>query len=290
VIEFDINKLRLSLLLSLSTVRIVARFPNRKPIVGTGFFYLCSTEYGDVECLVTCRHVVADASDASFVFHRWPTGAPNDGEQLPVNLSSLGKAWVPHPNEELDLVAFPMPPLSAILRDIHGVAYKALAFGPGNAPDAEASKSIVAGDEVVMVGYPTGLWDEANGMPIFRRGSLATHLAFDYQKAPAFVVDIQALPGSSGSPIVLFSEEWFDQPGAAMNALPHLKLLGVLGEDHLFRDTGIVTSPTGDPSGLATSMELHAGLGIATKAAELRHFAIPVAEFLRPMLASFKLK
>jgi hypothetical protein len=57
-----------------------------------------------------------------------------------------------------------------------------------------------------MVGYPIGLWDTHNNRPIFRKGITATQPGLPYNGKKEFLVDIAALPGSSGSPIFLYKE------------------------------------------------------------------------------------
>src|ERR1039457_2341925 len=74
----------------------------------------------------------------------------------------------------------------------------------------------LVGDEIYMIGYPAGLYDERNASPIWRIGIIATSplvgYAFTplYQKAyklPSFIdgflVDAPVYPGSSGSAVVI---------------------------------------------------------------------------------------
>ena len=37
-------------------------------------------------------------------------------------------------------------------------------------------------EELVMVGYPIGLWDKNNNFPIFRKGYTASHPAIDFNE------------------------------------------------------------------------------------------------------------
>lgn len=81
-----------------------------------------------------------------------------------------------------------------------------------------------------MIGYPNGIWDSHNNMPIVRRGITATNVNHNYQGEPIFVIDCACFPGSSGSPIVLYDEGHFssDEKGLSINTGPRLMLLGVL--------------------------------------------------------------
>lgn len=53
-----------------------------------------------------------------------------------------------------------------------------------------------------MVGYPNGLWDKTNNLPIFRKGITATHPKYDYNGREEFLIDAACFPGSSGSPVL----------------------------------------------------------------------------------------
>ena len=57
-----------------------------------------------------------------------------------------------------------------------------------------------------MIGYPNGLWDSYNNMPIIRRGVTATNVKLDYNNKKEFLIDIAAFPGSSGSPVFIYNQ------------------------------------------------------------------------------------
>ena len=64
--------------------------------------------------------------------------------------------------------------------------------------------------EVKFVGYPIGIWDEKNNLPIMRRGMTATDPAIDYNGRGEFLVNAAVYPGSSGSPVYIANEtSWF---------------------------------------------------------------------------------
>jgi len=57
-----------------------------------------------------------------------------------------------------------------------------------------------------MIGYPNGLWDHVNNLPLIRRGITASHPGVDYQiegqNGPGVtVIDMACFPDSSGSPV-----------------------------------------------------------------------------------------
>ena len=59
-------------------------------------------------------------------------------------------------------------------------------------------------EEVLVIGYPNALWDEANNLPLFSKGIASTHPAKDFNGKPEFIIDAAAFPGSSGSPVFCY--------------------------------------------------------------------------------------
>ena len=41
-------------------------------------------------------------------------------------------------------------------------------------------------EEVLVIGYPNALWDEANNLPLFSKGIASTHPAKDFNSKPEF--------------------------------------------------------------------------------------------------------
>jgi hypothetical protein len=72
-------------------------------------------------------------------------------------------------------------------------------------PTAEQLEELDALEEVVFVGYPSGLFDSVNLLPVFRRGVTATPLQIDHNGRPLFLVDASVFPGSSGSPVFIYN-------------------------------------------------------------------------------------
>ena len=59
------------------------------------------------------------------------------------------------------------------------------------------------GDDLLVVGYPDGLYDREHNMPIFRNASLASVYPLQHQKDYYFLIDSLLHDGSSGSPVLL---------------------------------------------------------------------------------------
>lgn len=61
-------------------------------------------------------------------------------------------------------------------------------------------------EDVAMVGYPGGVFDHVNNMPLVRGGKTASIPRLNYQGSPQFVIDCACMPGSSGSPVLLITK------------------------------------------------------------------------------------
>lgn len=78
-----------------------------------------------------------------------------------------------------------------------------------------AEKDIKIGDEILVIGYPSGLKHRTTNFPLVRSGIIATRIGEeleDYKKEEdgtfrkrtfrGFLIDGAVIPGSSGSPVV----------------------------------------------------------------------------------------
>jgi len=82
--------------------------------------------------------------------------------------------------------------------------------------------------QIAMAGYPNGLWDEHNNLPLLRRGVTASHPGVDFDGRPEIAVDIASYPGSSGSPIWFHDRQYF---GSAVRFLGVLYAGPTIDED-----------------------------------------------------------
>ena len=55
--------------------------------------------------------------------------------------------------------------------------------------------------DVIMVGYPSGLFDAYNNAPIIRTGRTATNIQNRFDNSEIFQIDVASVKGSSGSPV-----------------------------------------------------------------------------------------
>ncbi len=95
-------------------------------------------------------------------------------------------------------------------------------------------------DELVMVGYPAGLYNERYNLPIFRKGYIASNPAVDFNIQDIGIVDMPCFPGSSGSPIFTYSNSFHISKNGQLKLFDSYKLLGILFASPLCDGDGII--------------------------------------------------
>ena len=238
---------------------------------GTGFFFGFERGGSQYPLVITNKHVIAKAGSVEFWFHEEGSDSqpiPGPGRRVSTALSQL--PIIPHPDPAVDLVALGI----ALFFDEcpkqqgwkpYGIFVPEVAI-PG---EAELSK-LSSVEEVTMVGYPVGLADQQNNLPIVRRGITATPPTIDYQGKKEFLVDMAVFPGSSGSPVFLFNEGAYAS-GDGLNFGTRFYLLGILHAGHYQLATGeIVATPAPTAVGDVAVISQMVHLGLCIKSMRIR--------------------
>ncbi len=213
-------------------VRIKCYKNNRQENSGTGFFFgFClDAESGrGVPAIVTNKHVIVNSTSGHFDLSvKAKDGTPLLGERIPIILNDFANRWVYHPDPSVDLAAFPVEPVFGAARDMGKEAfYKYLRFEQV-AKEADLKK-LSAVENILMIGYPIGLSDEKNNLPVVRQGITATPPYIDYEGRPEFMIDCSCFPGSSGSPVLLYDGgPWSTEEGEVYLRGEHCMLAGIL--------------------------------------------------------------
>lgn len=249
---------------------------------GTAFFFALRRGAQAATFLVTNRHVVEGATNGTFEVHLAHPSTPKTpaGETAPVILDNFEKRWIPHPSG-VDLCAMPFGPIDADLR-AQGKRPFVVQSENDHVPPEGALERLSAIEEILMVGYPFGLSDSVNNLPLIRRGITATHPAIDHLGRAQGVIDCACFPGSSGSPIWIYDNgPHFGSDGNLVVGLTRTILLGVLwGGPQITREGRIEVRevPTAEPTVLTREHAIH--LGYYIKAKEL----ITLAEYAMKVL------
>jgi len=258
-----------------STVRLKTSYPDGKEGFGTAFFFLYRFQHEnqerDLPLIITNRHVVEGAYKGWFICH---VGKRNDqdtlipsGENFWFDIGNFSNAWFYPSDNEIDLAAMPFQPLINDAEQKNKTLYRVNLDKQIIYSDEELRK-LSAVEDVLMAGYPTGLWDEANNAPIIRRGITASHPSFNYNGKSWGVVDIGCFPGSSGSPILIINEGQFSTKEGDLIVGSRVIFLGVLFGGPIFTQEGeieIAEIPTAQIPISKTNLMIHLGYYIKAK-------------------------
>ena len=270
-----------------STVRIECTGARGEISYGSGYVFLfCEADGGAVPCVVTNKHVVQGAAQATF--HLTLTnedGTPDLGRHEAVVLRDLPLHCIAHPTPAIDLVALPIGSiLSSATKD--GRSYYYLPLRKAAFATRQLLDDLPPMEDIVMIGYPNGLWDELHNLPIIRKGITATHPRLRLNGKPEFLIDAACFPGSSGSPVFLANIGSFVGPDGSLRAGSRISLLGTLYAGPQHTTTGeivIVDVPT-DTKSVAKGL-IPNNLGFVIHASELLVLEEAVREALEPRAA-----
>jgi hypothetical protein len=246
--------------LAYSTVRIEGKLQNRETGTGTGFYYTFDLEGGArLPVIITTKHAIKGAVLGRLRFTTATRdGLPNNGNYFTFSLGKFEQRWIPHPDPDIDLCIMPMAPIEKELEKKRiNIFY--VPFDASSLLQKDTLESLGAIEDIIMVGYPNGIWDKTNNLPIFRKGITATHPKFDYNGKEEFLIDAACFPGSSGSPVLRLNGG--------------LLLLGVLYAGPQYMVNGnieIVNVPTVQKT-MAVS-RIPNNLGVVTKSKKIREF------------------
>ena len=211
-----------------ATVRLQCVLKNGTTSTGTGFFFSFKAAAGPIPVIVTNKHVICDSVTGSFVLTKdGGDGQPLIGSTIVIELPNFENCWLKHPDPRIDLAVFPVTQLLRAAKD-QGKPLFFRSLPETIIPDKKLLESLSGLDNVIMVGYPNGLWDQANNMPLFRRGITATSPRYDFNREPIFVIDCACFPGSSGSPVLIFDQGAYADARGDMFLGGRIILLGIL--------------------------------------------------------------
>lgn len=241
---------------------------------GTGFFFNFTNIRGlaaaaSVPGIVTCRHVVNDKASTILEFATRDEKGQRNNDRYPVNVSTLD--WILHPDASIDLAFLPIVPY------INHYEQNNVKLDCEPIPDfliASEDNLKLYGSitDVTIIGYPKGLVDDVNNLPLVRRGITATSPLVDYQGKPQFVIDAAMFPGSSGSPVYHYGTI-INQSAIVIHQGPSVRLMGVVFAVPNVEEKGrIVPVPIPSDFILESRHQLYMNLGYVVKAAKILDF------------------
>lgn len=273
----------------LSTVRILAGKKGSPPSsVGTGFFY--RADNGNITnsrvVIMTNKHVVEGSDYINFtitssnnLYEMGKGGQPANRNDLTHhvdiirNISPEIDNYFPHPSDEIDLCAIDIS--SIFMSRLQNSSKVRAHLIDSNDLMTEDEEVTVAHVEQIMVcGYPTGLWDSTNNMPISRVGHTATNMLTDFNGKREFLVDMPIFGGSSGSPVFRYEVPMYKTSASNLSLGGRIKLAGIIWgtlNKTQYGEIKIFEVPTGEKPMAAYQTNL--SLGIAHPASTIKELA-----------------
>ena len=130
--------------------------------------------------------------------------------------------------EDVDIAVFPLNPIFKILEE-RGVTPFFSVVDAKLLPENSPFGDLNALERILFVGYPNGVYDAINNLPVIRSGITATPPVVDYEGRPRFLIDASVFPGSSGSPIFAYDRgAWLSGTSKWTVGSERVVFLGVL--------------------------------------------------------------
>ena len=248
---------------------------------GTGFYVGFNVGNGRSKIFcVTNRHVLSGAKRCSLpITTAGADEMPQYGQAINFDLEDIADGTIFHPDDAVDLAAFPVHSLlNAMSENGHRPFIKAIRRD--DIPKPEVFSDLSLAEDILMIGYPNGLFDAKNNMPILRRGITATSPSLEFNGQQVFVVDCACFPGSSGSPVFLHQPMGYRQPnGDLILGGGRSILIGVLFAGPQVSVAGEIVPraiPTSAALAVRSQAMMHLGFCIrSTEIAFLDQFAKP---------------
>ena len=214
---------------------------------GTSFIFHVPMDGGVAPFLVTNKHVIKGAKIGRLVFTKRSGEQPMIGNPVTINVEDFADRWHQHPDPEIDVAVMPIAEV-VNLADSAGQAIYYRSITESLIPTEDQMASLDAIEDVVFIGYPNGIFDQHNLLPIVRKGITATHIQIDYNGQPLFLIDASVFPGSSGSPVFVLKGSGHNaRDGGFRIGSPKIYFVGILASVLYQHDHGkleFVSIPT----------------------------------------------
>ncbi|MFR8670881.1 MAG: hypothetical protein ACLVD7_12655 [[Clostridium] leptum] len=183
------------------------------------------------------------------------------------------KEAILHPNSKVDLAIFVISPKIKFLKQSYNIELLFASVPEHLIPTEKEWNNLDAIETLTMIGYPNGIWDRANNLPVFRQGITATHPSYNFQGEPQFLADMSCFPGSSGSPVFLLNQGAFHTKmnnGLCLGTRAYL--LGIQSRSMIRQEIGKLVDISNTASTQQPVVQSFINLGIIIKSSELLKF------------------
>lgn len=248
---------------------------------GTGFFYQFEIDEAKIPVIVTNKHVIKDGVEGILIF----SVADNEGNIIEakkhyLTITEFEKAWILHPDNNIDLCIMPIAQIleENLKQNINLVCN---VLRKEDIINDKEIKDLSKLEDVTIIGYPDGIWDSYNNLPILRRGITATPICYDFENTPKFLIDAAIYGGSSGSPVFIFNQGSYSINNA-LYAGSRMKLVGIVyavAQHMITGEMKIIDIPTVNKP--ISILQIPNNLGVVIKANQLFAFEEIIANIIR---------
>lgn len=245
-----------------TTVRIECLTKTNSSSIGTGCIVSYHREEGDYYFIVTNKHVIKDAVKGILQFNLSKNDQPDLGSKYSLIFNDFEKIWFGHNNPNIDIAIAPIVPfLNELKKENINIFFKAIPLI--YALKQENIKEVDAIEDILIIGYPNGIYDKKNLLPIVRKGITATPANIDFEGKPIFLIDASIFPGSSGSPVFICNTGGTSKQGYDKQSKTRFIFMGIVASVFIKQDINkieIINIPVKDIPFVKTSQMLDLGV------------------------------
>lgn len=237
--------------------------------IGTGFFFEYMISDKPYPFIITNKHVLNGMEKAAISFTLGRNGDPLIGQRKVVEIDNLPRLWAGHPNKHIDVAVIPLAYVIGKMINTTEFFFKSATLDL--VLSQEELEQLDAYEDIVFVGYPNGMWDEENFLPILRKGTTATPVYIDFCGKKVFLIDASVFPGSSGSPVYLYNVGSYFLKDDKIRIGKRIKLLGIISGVYYISDNNEIKQieiPTSKKLLLAQTKQM-IDLGVVFKASTI---------------------
>ena len=167
--------------------------------------------------LVTNRHVIVnnDNEIANSITFYYRKTAKNGYEWIPITIhgDDLRQRCKFHQSDDVDVAVINILDILTDLATNENETFMALQTVSEGMFPGKGKAPMAVGDDVLIVGYPRGFYDEFSKFPIVKSGVVASRWGAPFGGNPYFLIDAKLFPGSSGSMVISRPTEMFFEKG-----------------------------------------------------------------------------
>lgn len=219
-----------------TTVRIDTISDKGEPGAGTGFIFNYKKDENNIyRFIATNKHVVDNKKQGYITFltkDNQNDGVLALGNGIKVEIGSdiWNETWFGHPLHDVDITICSLPKIQKYIEKQYDKELFYHYISDDLIPSEDQLKELDALESITFIGYPNGLWDAKNFLPIARRGMTASPINVDFGGEPKFLIDASVFGGSSGSPVFIFDKGMHTKKDEEVYLKTRILFIGVIAQ------------------------------------------------------------